>query len=191
MSNGLGAIEKLWNLDEIKELYEDIEIQKNEEGIEELGFKHLEMAEKFVHTMSKLSSNYIRNKVKFSMQFLADIMKKMFEHKLITVKDLFYLSEQEIIDRIEKCEYDNIANCFDIWRNATKLNESDNIVKNKYCVGVKAKIRYIIPLVRVGKEYIRIDKLSIVAKEDIERCLNYKTGPYGYLDFNFNNEEMT
>ena len=36
LSNGLGAIAKLWNLKEVKEIYEDIEVQKNEDGIEEL-----------------------------------------------------------------------------------------------------------------------------------------------------------
>ena len=63
------------------------EIQK-QKGIEELGFKNKEIAERFVHTMSILYSMYIRNKTKFSMQFLADIMKKMAEKKLITINDL-------------------------------------------------------------------------------------------------------
>ena len=48
LSNGLGVRKKLWTLEEVKEIYEDIEIQKNEDGIEELGFKNKELAEKFV-----------------------------------------------------------------------------------------------------------------------------------------------
>ena len=47
LMNGLGACLPLWDLEEIKEMYEDIEIQVNEEGIPELGFKTKEKAEKF------------------------------------------------------------------------------------------------------------------------------------------------
>lgn len=185
LSNGLGVRKTLWNLEEIKEIYENIEIQKNEEGIQELGFKDKKLAEKFVKNMSKLSSSYITNETKLSMQFLADIMKKMSEKNLITKKDLYNLSEKDIIEEIEKCEYDNISECFNFWKNTTKINESDVPVQDKYCVNIKGKMRYINPLVRVDNEFERIDKISEEAKQDIEKCLNYKTKKYAYLDFNF------
>ena len=144
LSNGLGATEKIWGLNEIGKIYKNIEIQKNEEGIDELGFKDKEIAEEFVHTMSILSTMYIRNKTKFSMQFLADIMKKMSEKNLITINDLYHLSEKEIIEKIENCKEDNIAQSFKLWRNATDINESDTKVNKKYCVSIdKIKIRYI------------------------------------------------
>ena len=88
LSNGLGACKNIWNLEEVKEIYDNIEIQKNEQGIEELGFKNIKIAEKFVRGMRKLSNSYIDNKPKFSMQFLADIMKIMSSQNLITKKDL-------------------------------------------------------------------------------------------------------
>lgn len=186
LSNGLGASgEELWGLEEIKEIYQNIEVQKNENNIEELGFKDKEIAEKFVHTMSKLSSSYIQNRTKFSMQFLADIMKKMSERNLISKKDLYNLSEEEVIERIESCEQDNIAKCFDFWRNATQIKESDTPIVGRYCVNIKAKIRYIVPLVKVQNEYIRIHKISEVASQDIQRTLNFETKKYAYLDFEF------
>ena len=185
-SNALGAEIKLWEVEEIREIYSSIEILINEEGIEELGFRDIKMAEKFVHIMSKLSERYIMNKTKFSMQFLADIMKKMFEKNLITLEDLYTLSEKEIINMIENCNYSNISTCFDIWKNSTMINESDEIVEDMYCVGISnAKIRYIKPLIKEGEKYIRIDKLSNRAKQDIEKCLNYRTRNYAYLDFKF------
>lgn len=186
LSNGLGATEKIWGLKEIEEIYKNIEIQKNEAGIEELGFKDKEIAEKFVHTMSMLSSMYIRNKTKFSMQFLADIMKKMSEKDLITINDLYNLSEKEVIQKIENCEIGNIAKCFKIWKNATNVCESDTRVDDKYCVSIdKIKIRYINPLVRNKDEFMRINKISDIAKQDIEKALNYKTKKYAYLNFDF------
>ena len=85
--------EKLWGLDEVKEIYQNIEVQKNEDGIDELGFKDKEKAEKFVHTMSKLSCLYRRIETKYTMQFLADIMKEMSVQNLITRDDLYHYQE--------------------------------------------------------------------------------------------------
>lgn len=184
-SNGLGVKKAIWNLDEIKEIYQNIEIQKNEEGIEELGFKDKKIAEKFVKNMSILSSSYIDNKTKLTMQFLADIIKKMNQMDLINKSDLYELSEQEIINKIENCEYDNISKCFNMWKNAIKINESDVPVNDKYCVSIKAKIRYIVPLVKAENKFIRINEISDIAKQDIEKCLNFKTKKYAYFDFNF------
>ena len=56
LSNGLGACKNIWNMEDVKEIYENIEIQKNEQGIEELGFKDIKIAEKFVKGMRILSN---------------------------------------------------------------------------------------------------------------------------------------
>ena len=178
-SNGLDVCKNIWNLEEVKEIYENIEIQKNEQGIEELGFKDIKIAEKFVKGMRILSNSYIDNKTKFSMQFLADIMKIMSSQNLITKKDLYELSEKEVIERIENCDYAEISQKFDMWKNAHEIKESDEKVKDKYCVSIDAKIRYINPLVNG----IRISEISEVAKEEIQKALEFKTKKYAYLDF--------
>ncbi len=186
LSNGLGATEKIWELKEVEEIYKNIEIQKNEEGIKELGFKDIQIAEKFVHTMSKLSRMYRREKTVFSMQFLADIMKKMSEKNMISKNDLYKLSEKEIIEKIEQCNADNISKCFNIWKNATEINTSETIPTEKYYVSIeKMKVRYINPLVKNNKVYTRIYDISEMARTDIEKTLNYKTAKYTYLDFQF------
>lgn len=185
LSNGLGAAKKIWKLEEIKEIYQNIEVQKNEKGIEELGFKNKEIAEKFVHGMRQLSAEYIENRTKFSMQFLADIIKKMSERNLIKKEDLYHLSEKEIIKKIENCKGDNISKNFEIWKKATKIKESDTQVEDKYCVSIKAKIRYIVPLVKVENQYLRVNKISENASQDIEKALNFTTQKYAYLDFKF------
>lgn len=186
LSNGLGATEKIWELEDIKKIYTDIVILENEDGIEELGFKNKKIAEKFVHTMSKLSQLYRREKTVYSMQFLADIMKKMFKRNLINIDNLYSLSEKEIIEKIENCNYDNISECFNIWKNAKKINTSDTLPINKYFVSIeKMKVRYINPLVKNNGKYERIYNISESAREDIEKTLNYKTAKYTYLDFQF------
>ena len=185
LSNGLGVREKIWDLDTVKEIYQDIEIQQNEEGIPELGFKHIKIAEKFVNTMSKLSHIYVGNKTKYSMQLIADIVKKMYEQKLITKKDLYTLSEKEVIQKIENCPIGNLSDCFKKWKLATKIKESDELVKDKYCVNIKVKQRYIVPLVEENNQFVRVDTISETAKKDIDSFLNYRPKKYAYLNFNF------
>ena len=136
--------------------------------------------------MSKLSQLYRREKTVYSMQFLADIMKKMFKRNLINIDNLYSLSEKEIIEKIENCNYDNISECFNIWKNAKKINTSDTLPINKYFVSIeKMKVRYINPLVKNNGKYERIYNISESAREDIEKTLNYKTAKYTYLDFQF------
>ncbi len=185
LSNGFGVRKQLWDLDKIKQIYQNIEIQKNEEGIEELGFKDKEIAEEFVKNMSILSISYMNGKTKLSMQFLADIVKKIYEKNLITKKDLYNLSEKEIIQKIEDCKIENVATIFKKWKNITEAYESDTLIKNKYCKNIKTKIRYINPLVKENKKYTRINKISEKAKQNIEKCLNFKTKEYVYFDFEF------
>lgn len=184
LMGGFGAVAKLWNLKEIEEVYQNLEILMNEQGVQELGFKNIEMAEKLVQVASTLSPLYNANQTKFSMQFLADIMKKMKDKNLITIKDLYQLSEKEVIEKIENCAEGNIAECFKIWRNATKIMESDEKVEGKYCVKLeKVKVRYINPLVKISDKPVRVSEISEKARQDIEKALQFKTRKYAYLNF--------
>lgn len=184
--DGIGAIIEVWSIEEIQEIYTNIEIQQNEEGIEELGFKDKKVAEKFVKGMSQVSKVYVENRTLFSMQFLADIMKKMSEEKLISQEDLYHLSEKEVIQKIEQCQLQSIADNFEIWRNATKIKESEVPIANRYLVSIpKVKIRYINPLVRQKNQFVRISEISEEAKKAIEDVKTLKNKKYAYLDFNF------
>jgi hypothetical protein len=185
-SNGLGVRTKVWDLKEVKEIYNNIEVQTNEEGIEELGFKDKQIAEKFVNVVSKLSAFYISNPTTFSMQFIADIMKKMSENKLVSKDDLYNLSEKEIIDKIENCKIGQIAECFKNWRESIQLFESDEFVEGVYCIKGKNKKRYIVPLVKSENGYKRINDVSETAKQDVEAFLNYKPKTYCYLKIDKN-----
>ncbi len=186
LSNALGATEKIWGLKEIEEIYNDIVITKNEEGIDELAFTNIKIAEKFIHTMSILSKMYRREKTAFTMQFLADIMKKMSNKGLICIDDLYKSSEKDIIEKIENCNEDNIAECFNIWKNANDVIKSEALPENKYYVNIeKVKVRYINTLVKTGDEFKRAYDISESVKNDIDDTRQYKTAKYIYLDFDF------
>lgn len=165
----------LLDLDEIKEIYNDIEIQKDEEGIDELSFKTKNIARKFVKVTSRLSIIYREDRTRYSMQFLADIMKKMSEDGKITREDLYNLKESDVIEIIENSKYKDI---YKIWKETKKVKFSDEEPKNVYYVKHGAKVRYINPLVN-GE---RISNICKIAKKMIDKNLEYDMSKYVYID---------
>lgn len=177
LSNALFHYNKL-NLQEIEEIYNDIIIQSNENNVSELGFKTLDIAMRFVRAMSKLAIIYFEERTRYSMQFLADIVKKLNEKKLITIDDLYSKKESDIIRIIESSKYSKV---YDIWKTAKMVNISQQQPENVYFVQHGAKKRYINPLVN-GKRITLIEK---EAKELIDKVLNYDMSAYIWLDFDF------
>ena len=177
LSNGLITIHNR-DIDIIKEIYNDIEIQKNEEGEIELGFKTKKIAREFVKMTTELSLSYRDNETRYSMQFIADILKKLKEKNLITIDDLYNMSDEDIIKIIENSEY---AEVFNKWRNATKVNVSKEKPEVVYSVNQPAKIRWIDPLFN-GE---RMSKACKLANKMIEKNLNFDMDNYIYLDFNY------
>ena len=177
LSNALFTY-KLLDLASIKEIYDDIEIQINEEKEVELGFKTKKSARNFVKVTSRLSIIYREDRTRYSMQLIADILKRLNDENKISKNDLYELKESEVINIIESSKYNDI---FNIWKNAKKVKISKEKPKDVYYVHHGAKIRYIDPLFN-GK---RISKCCKLANKMIENNLSYNMDNYVYLDFNF------
>ena len=169
---------KLSNIDDIKKIYSDIVLGKDEDGTLELSFTSKETALEFVKITSKLSIIYRDDKTRYSMQLIADIIKKLNEDRLITKADLYNMKESEVIEIIENSKYKDI---FNIWKNAKNIKASKEKPENVYFVHHGAKIRYIDPLVNKR----RISSISEEAKKEIDKNLSYDMNNYVYLDFNF------
>ena len=166
-------------LEEIEEIYKDIEIEKNEHGIVELGFKTKKIARKFVKNTSRLSILYRDDATRFYMQAIADMLKKLNEDGIIEKKDLYELKECEVIDIIKNSKYGEI---FNKLINITKINSSEEKPENVYYVKHGAKIRYIDPLFKGN----RLSKECKIAHKMIEKNLSYNMDNYVFLDSNFN-----
>ncbi len=177
LSNALFTY-RLLDLINIKEIYDDIEIQTNEENEIELGFKTKEIARNFVKVTSELSIIYREDRTRYSMQLIADILKRLSNENKISKKDLYTLKESEVIDIIKTSKYNDI---FNTWKNAKKVKVSKEEPQNVYYVHHGAKIRYIDPLLN-GK---RISKCCKTANKMIENNLSYDMNNYVYLDFDF------
>ncbi len=179
LSNALFTY-KLLDLEAIKEIYNDIEIQENEEKEFELGFKTKKIARSFVKVTSILSVIYREDRTRYSMQFIADILKKLNEENKISKKDLYEMKESEVINIIESSRYKEI---FNMWRKAKKVKVSNEKPKNIYYVHHGAKIRYIDPIFN-GE---RISKCCKIAKKMIDNNLAYDMNKFVYLNFDFPN----
>ena len=178
LSNDL-IVFKTATLEEIKEIYNDIEVQTNENGVIELGFRTKKIARQFVKNTSRLSVAYRDDATRFYMQAIADILKKVSQEGIITKKDLYELKESEVIGIIKKSKYGDL---FNKLINIEKINISKEEPKAIYYVKHGAKVRYIDPLFN-GK---RISKECKIAKKMIEKNLSYKMENYVFIDNSFN-----
>ena len=169
---------KLSDIDEINKIYNDVILDKDEDGTLELSFKLKETALEFVKITSKLSIIYREDRTRYSMQLIADIIKKLNEDGLITKEDLYNMKESEVIEIIENSKYKDI---FNTWKNAKNVKVSKEKPKNVYFVHHGAKIRYIDPLVNKR----RVSSIIKEAKKEIDKNLSYDMNNYVYLDFNF------
>lgn len=167
------------NLTQIKEIYDDITILKNENDIIEIGFNHKEIAESLINNCYKLWYYWYDNKDKIVMQFWADMIKKMVDKNLVTISDLYNLREQDIVDIIKNDE--TLLKPFELFQKAEDTYNSNVKIKNKYCVNITSKKRYINPLVRDKRIY----DISDVSKKHIDNFKNFIEEPFVYVDFNF------
>lgn len=174
LSNALFTY-KLLDFDSIKNIYNDIKVGKDENNIDELEFTNESLALDFVKITSKMSIIYREYRTIYSMQLIADILKKLSEKGLITKSDLYNLKEQEVIDIIQKSIY---KDAFNKWKKAEKVLINKEKPNGVYAVNLVSKIRYIDPLVN-GK---RISTINKNASKLIEDNLNYKTDKYVYLE---------
>lgn len=177
---------RIWELDRIKEIYSNIIIVKNEDGIDELAFKDKKICEKYISTISKLWPEWATDKDRTVMQFIADMCKSLNKINKLSIDELYTLSEEEVIKRFNNCKDKYLE---DAWNNFVKCNKvfkNNKKVNDKYCINVTTKTKYVNPLVRYNKTIKRIYDISDEARKQIDEYLKLpKGGYYTYFDFDF------
>lgn len=174
LSNALFTY-RLMDIDEIKEIYDDIYISYNEENNLELAFKNIDIANKFVSVTTRLSTIYREDRTIYTLQFLSDIIKGLLNDNVITMDDLYNLKEEDIIKIIRESKYKEVYN---IWVNTKKVKNSEIEPNDSYYTHHGLKIRYINPLVGSRRVY----DISDEAKTNIDNNLNNKRIKYVYID---------
>ncbi len=176
---------RVWELNSIKRVYGDITLSRNEDGAVELAFAHKDICEEYIDTVSKLWPQWVSDKDRTVMQFIADMCASMCAAGYLTVDDLYSLSEAEVINRILNCSDGYLSSCFRRFQQEDTVYRSDTKVEDRYCVKVKSKTRYIDPLVCTENGAKRVSKSSSKAKAQIDGYLyRHIDGEY-YTCFDF------
>ena len=127
-------------------MYSNITIVKNEDVVDEFVFKDKETCAKYVFIISKIWPEWISDKDRTAMQFIADMCKAMNKRGFLSINDLYTLSEKEVIDRFLHCGDGYIEESFKKFQNTDKVYRSDYLVDGKYCINTTVKTRYVNPL---------------------------------------------
>ena len=127
-------------IENVKDIIDDIEIFINEDNEKEIGFKSNKIAN-LVVDINKSIDIYCHSKEDvYMMELLANITKKAIDKKIISYEDLYILTEDKLMNILEKCKDNEIL--LDLNKFKTiKLNEiPDFDIPN-------IKYRYLNPLV--------------------------------------------
>lgn len=181
-SNGF-SMRNIWEKGEIKKIYDNISILKNEDGIDEIGFENPQIAEHFVDKIKVLWEDWISDRDRFVMQCVADIIKMMVEEKLICEEDFYNFSEHQIIEMARNCDDEKISNFVKNFEKATEVFRAEEPAIDKYCINVKGKHRYINPLTISNGKVVRIADISEKANNAIKNYLEYDMTKYIYSNF--------
>lgn len=186
-SNGYFLYET-WGISDVERFYNDITVLENEGGLEELGFKTPALAAEFTERNLPLSANYHSESARATLQFIADILTMMIDRDLLSREDLYAMTEREVIDWILSCGDQTITEAFRNFQRATSAYASSTVRKNVYCTDVRAKVRYIVPLVEARNDSEpaqRITDLNPQTDDLVTEYVRKKQPKYVGFEFDF------
>ena len=160
----------------VTEIINDLTICLNEYGEEEIGFKSIEKAKMFFEMMLIYAYALQCKEDKYSMQFIADLLKIAIEDKIIDLQSLYEINEDKIVELL--------SFNYPIWKSFTNLTEIEGseVKPNGYHVVVEAKKRYAIPLVSFLNGSLRITDIDSKCNDKLQEFLKFKEQKYLYSD---------
>ena len=166
-----------FSIAQIKEVYKNMAVLKNEFGEEEIGFLNTESAELFFDMATKYALEMQGNEDKYVMQFIADNLKLLIREGKITHEDLYKLGEQEVLAIAKRINGSNIRE----FNFAKRLKRSDSPSDVWYSISVDAKKRYILPLVKVGNEAVRLHTISKKCKGMFDYFMSFNDSKWCFI----------
>ena len=195
------ALDGSWTMEEIRRCYNDLTILKNENGIDELGFKTLEIAELYCEHFCMIGHILQLNENKLALHMLGQIMNLAEKCGVLTEQDFMTLSEKEVMERLDAVvsihslrEHSTtgttvLSRLYKTFRSMTSIEHTDKPLDEKeyFCVNLKVKQRYINPLTVVEcprsgcieTTACRLSEISEKACRIIEDFKTYSDTPYG------------
>lgn len=144
---------------DVRRIYGDLVVGKDESGQDEIMFRTLQTAEDFASLALRCSHIYVADEDRYAMQILSEIVQSALDMGVLEKSDL-YLTEPEVISRLE-----SNADLHSQWAGFCSLS---GIVRSGNSKGkwrtVNAKKRYIDPMVE-GKG--RVSSLCTAFQENL------------------------
>jgi HD superfamily phosphohydrolase len=156
---------------EAEEYYRNLTIIPNENGICEIAFRSRELACSFTEAALENSKVYVADADRFSMQYLADILRYAMAQGILLESDL-YSTEPEVIDKLKHSS--ETALLWEKFCNFSTMHYKKENPNLPTWITISAKKRYINPLV---SEYGRVTEISEKINRNIAEFLSY--------DFNY------
>lgn len=179
------ALDGSWTMEQIRDIYNDLVILKNEDNTDELGFKTLEFAEQYCFRFCMIGHLLQLNENKVTLHLLGQIMTEGVNQGILQEEDFLTLSEKQIIDKLEDActknrpENQKLIKYYKTFRTMTKIEHTNEPLENHFCVNLEVKQRYINPLVKTADGIKRVYDVSEKAKKIIDDFLSYKDTPFG------------
>lgn len=111
---------------DIVEIVNDLEIYENEDHEIEIGFKTLNVALKTLQTSKEIDKFCHTNEDNFMMELLAEITRTAIENKVIEYRELYYIDEDILMNKIRGSEIDRLIQLLDMFENVV-LEDIPNI----------------------------------------------------------------
>ncbi|MDD2434759.1 MAG: hypothetical protein PHO63_00710 [Bacilli bacterium] len=173
---------KFWSLDDIKHIYKSLVILKNSDNQDEIGFDNLSTGEYFYKGAYKYSMLLQLNEDKLSMQLTGDVMKMAIDYQVITIDDLYQLSERDIIQRIKDSDNEMVRYVWSKFENLTKVEKTNLKPVDKYYISIDCKKRNVNPLIKFNGSNYRLTDISVKTQKLNNIYHNFKDTEYAYID---------
>ena len=184
------ALDGTWDLPSIEKAYNDITVLKNEDGIDEIGFKTLEIAEDYCRRFCMIGHILQLNENKLTLHMLGQIMNMAVEQGILYEEDFMTKTESEIMEVLDNMAlrqaqgpHANLARLYKTFRTMTKIEHTEKALPEEeyFSISLNVKQRYIDPLVDMGQQggVTRLSQVSSFAKKIIDDFKTYSDTKYG------------
>jgi len=113
------------NIKDVKEILNSIEVYKNENNEEELGFNNLEIAKKVMSVSDNIDVFCHSKEDNYMMELLANLTKFAIDHRYLGYEELYYYDEDFIHKVFESIKDENFIRRYNKFKNIKKENIID------------------------------------------------------------------
>ena len=167
-----------WTIAQVADMLNDLTIREDE-----FCFRTPETASFYAQGTAAVYAEFQTDKNKLFMQLLGDILKMSLNEGLFTMDELYRLTEQEAMARIEEQGSARLKAVWRAFQGLDRVYASVYKMAGKYCVSIDAKRRYIDPLCLVDGVPMRVSTVCPEAKAAIEELLAMRSAAFAYVDF--------